>query len=221
VRLEMLVNTPAQKLLEAGSIELPKSKRPLTESEEREAMFKVVREECETLFSKAARAPHARERRDPIGRAWFEGMLDGHGADPAVLRELGREYGALYWMDLQSLGTAQCGYDERIGRPNVRYKFRMAELTGNDAARFAHFDNILTSAGHAVRKAVQALCVDEIWFLEGPPWLDRCINSHRAGKIERGEASEPPYGEGARRSDIVTIAYAITGLKALANGVTR
>jgi hypothetical protein len=221
VRLEMLVNTPPEKLLEQEQITLPKAKRLRTESEERAALFKAVRDEAEVLLNKAARAPHAAERRDPIGRAWFEGLLDGHGIDAAVLRDLGREYGSLYWMDLQSLGTAQCGYDERIGRPNVRYKFRMAELTGKDAARFAHFDNILTATGHQVRRSVQALCVDDIWFLEGPPWLDRCINSRRSAKIERGEASDRPYGDGARRSDIVTLTYAIAGLKALAGGLGR
>lgn len=221
MRLAFLINTPPEKAFEAGAIELPKPKRPRTDREEREAVWKAVRDECESLLNKAARAPHARERRDPIGRAWYEGLLDGHGFDAAILRDLGREYGCLYWMDLQSLGTAQAGYDERVGRPNARYKFRMAELTGKDAARFTHFDNILISAGHPIRRSVQALCVDEIWFLDGPAWLDRCINSHRAAKVERGEVSDQPYGDGARRADIATLTYAIAGLKALAGGLGR
>jgi hypothetical protein len=220
-RLEMLVNTPPEKIYESGAIELPKAKKLRTPTEEREALFRAVRDEAEALLNKAARAPHAAERRDPIGRAWFEGLLDGHGIDPGVMRELGREYGGLYWAELQSLGTASCGYDERVGRPNVPSKFHMAGLTGKEAARFALFDNILTAVGHQVRKAVQALCVDDIWFLEGPPWLDRCINSHRTAKLERGEATQPPYGQTARRGDMVTLACAIAGLKALAGGVSR
>lgn len=220
-RLEMLVNVPAEKLLEDGAITLPKAKRIRTEKEEREALFKAVRDEAETLLGKASRAPHAHERKDPIGRAWFEGLLDGHGIDGAVLRDLGREYGGLYWASLQSLGIAQAGYDERVGKPNVPAPFRMAELHGVDGARFALFDNMLTSAGHKVRKAVQALCTDEIWFLQGPVWLDRCINSQRAAKIKRGEPSEHPFGETARPSDRQTLSLAITGLKALAVGVQR
>lgn len=212
IRLELLVNVPAEKILERGEIELPAIKRPRTPTEEREALFKAVRDEAEGLLNKAKYAPHAAERRDPIGRAWFAGLLDGHGVDGAVLRELGREYGDLYWMDVQSLSVASCGYDERVGKPNVRAKFRMAELTGKDAARFAHFDNVLTNTGHHIRRAVQALCVDDIWFSEGPAWLDRCIASRATAK-----ADIPRIG-GPRMSDTNTLRLAIKGLKALAHG---
>jgi hypothetical protein len=217
----MLVNVPAEKLLEDGHIAIPKAKRVRTEKEERAALFKAVRDEAETLLGKASRAPLAHERKDPVGRAWFEGLLDGHGIDGAVMRDLGREYGGLYWASLQSLGVAQAGYDERVGKPNVPAPFRMAELRGVDAARFALFDSTLTSAGHKVRKAVQALCTDEIWFLQGPLWLDRCINSQRAAKIKRGEPTEHPFGDTARPGDLETLSFAIAGLKALAFGVKR
>lgn len=220
-RLELLVNVPIQNIYAAGQIELPKGKRPMTEAEEWEAVRRAVTEERERLFAKAERAPHAAQRKDPIGRAWYEGLLEGQGVDSSVLRELGREYGALYWAELEPLAVAQCGYADRVGRPNVKRKFHMAGLNGADAARFEMFERIIAPLGREVRNSLQKLCVDDIWWLTGPEWLDRCINSRRRERISRGERCEQPSGESARGFDMDTLTQAITGLRALAVGVSR
>jgi hypothetical protein len=220
-RLEMLVNTPPMRLFEAGEINLPKAKRIRTPGEEREAIERAVSEARRALFSKAMNAPHAAQRKDPIGRAWYEGLLDGSSADPAVLREIGREYGNLYWGELRTLNATIAGYYARVGRPNVKRKFHMAGLSGKEADRFASFERALEPLGHHVRHCVQKLCVNDAWFLQGPDWLDRCINERRAERIRKGENCEPPYGPLATRADTRILAHAIAGLKAIALGISR
>jgi hypothetical protein len=219
-RLQILVNTPIEKLRAAGEIELPKGKAFKTEAEEWEAIASAVMAERETLFAKAANAAHMAQRKDPIGRAWFEGLLDGHGVEPELMRELGREYGALYWGELRQLGIQMPGYDERVGRPNVKRKFFLGGLTDHEAWRYELFENILAHLGHDVRRCLQKLCVDDIWT-DGPAWLDRCIQSHRAAKIAKGQPSDPVTGATARGYDLETLDHAITGLKALVMGVGR
>lgn len=221
LRLEMLVNIPAEQLRAAGAVELPKSKRILTDTEEWEAIRAAVTAECETLFAKAANAPHAAQRKDPIGRAWYDGLLDGHGVDPVVMRELGREYGWLYWSELKKLDASIGGYDEMIGRNKGFRKFYMCGNAGSAAARWVSFERTLAPLGGEVRRCLQKLCVDEIWWIEGPAWLERCINSHRQARLARGERCDPVNGHLARGYDTDTLANAIAALRALAVGVGR
>lgn len=220
-RLEMLVNIPAERLHAEGEIEVPKPKRIQTEQEEWEAIGAAVHEERERLFAKAASAPHMAQRKDPIGRAWFEGLLEGYGVDSAVLRELGREYGGLYWGELKKLDASIGGYDEMLGRSNIKRTFQMPGLSGGAEKRFDKFENALLPLGHEVRKCLQKLCADDIWWSNGPAWLDRCINSHRQGRRDRGEKSDPPFGDMARGCDLDILNRAISGLCALATGVGR
>jgi hypothetical protein len=103
------------------------------------AAAEKVELEREELFTKAEHAANAMQRRDPIGRAWHEGLLDGHGVDAVVLRDIGRQFGFLYWHEYRDRSTrpsaairtwwrsARCGCARRArmrsapcGRPTAR-----------------------------------------------------------------------------------------------------
>jgi hypothetical protein len=121
------------------------------------------------------------QRRDPIGRAWHEGLLDGHGVDPEVLRDIGRQFGFLYWHE----------YRDRSTRPSaaIRTWWRSARCGCARRARHArrHVEGVIAaSSTRWARRSADALdrlCVNDMWFAEGPDWLDRMINSERVSQM--------------------------------------
>lgn len=107
---------------------------------------------------------------DAVGRAWSAGLLENDERDATVLRDQGREIYALYW--------AFYG----LGRPEdtlSRYSpGRSSSSSEAQAARERALNrklDILNSMGRAVRRAVDALCIDCIESDVGPPFLDRII----------------------------------------------
>jgi hypothetical protein len=177
------------------------AKKPLSPAD-------AVELERAELFRKAEAAPNAHHRKDPVGRAWHAGLLDGRGADPAAMRDLGREYGFLYWRELRSLDVKIGGYAEMLGRGSVH-------LAGDVSAadrRWKRLSDMIQPLGPPVRTALHRLCVDDIWFLEGPDWLTRLINARRVAN------GLPIVGELPRRGDARLIELALAGLAALAIG---
>jgi hypothetical protein len=77
------------------------------------------------------------------------------------------------------------------------------------------FSAIVDPMGHQVREALHRLCVDDMWFAEGPDWLDRIINTARAARGE-AVAGELRAGGGRRR-----LRLAVSALVALARGGAR
>lgn len=205
-RLELLVMVSAAKLAQHGLLDLTGSGRTMSAEE-------AAHRERETLFGKAAGALNAAQRRDPIGRAWHEGLLDGHGVGSEVLRDVGRQYGFLYWHEYRSVDATVGGYAEMVALGSVR----LAGEVGLDGLGmlWRAFSAIVDPLGHEVRDALHRLCVNDMWFSEGPDWLDRLIALARAG---RGEAVA---GELARRGDEARLRLAVGALAALARGGVR
>lgn len=171
----------------------------------------LVDAEREKLFAKAARAANAMQRRDPIGRACHEGLLEGFGVDPGALRDLGRRYGLLYWHEYRSVDATVGGYTEMVALGSVKLT---GDGLGKDAlgAQWKALSAIVDAMGHDVRTALQRLCVDGMWFEEGPDWLDRLINEARA---KRGDQVA---GMMAGFADHRTLRLACSALVALAKG---
>jgi hypothetical protein len=208
-RLEMLVTVSPAKLAEHGLLSLEALDRTMSHDE-------AAHRERETLFAKAATAENAAQRRDPVGRAWHEGLLSGHGVDAAALRDLGRQYGFLYWHEYRSVDATIGGYSDMVAMGSVR----LAGGIGKDGlgVLWKAFSAIVDPMGHEVREALHKLCVDDMWFAEGPDWLDRCINTARAG---RNGGIRAVSGALARKSDEARLRLAVTALVALARGGAR
>jgi len=107
---------------------------------------------------------------DAIGRAWSAGLLENDERDATVLRDQGRELYALYWA-FYGLGKPEdtlARYSE--GRSSSSFESRRARERALDRKL-----DILNRQGHAVRRAVNALCIDCIETDAGPEFLDRLI----------------------------------------------
>lgn len=205
-RLERLILVTPAKLAEANELDLGTVANPIQPDD-------AAHIERERLFAKARSAPFAAERKDPIGRAWFEGLLDDHGCDPAVMRELGREYGWLYWQEYARLDAKACAYSDMVSKAQNR-KWQILGNSGAAGHRWERFEQMIALLGSPVRVALQRLCVDDMWFSQGPDWLDRLINDRRA-KAKAGD-DDPVIT--ARAKDHETMALAVSGLRALVEG---
>jgi len=144
---------------------------------------------------------------DPIGRAWAVGLLENARTDPAVLRDAGRDYAALYWGYYPSVG----------GVSNYQAEDRRGAVWsgGEDPAgeRFQRLEARLKDAGRASREAAQSLCLDFYWFPDdNPAWLDRLINARLAA------AGAAAAGTPGSEADAARLRAAVEGLLALAEG---
>jgi hypothetical protein len=145
---------------------------------------------------------------DQIGRAWAAGLLDGGDHDPAMLRDIGRRYGGLYWHQFAALAP-------RTGR--LERQDRSAANDGrwddNPGEYFARLDALARHAGREAVAAMHGLCVDGWWFPDtDAPWVGRLINS-----AIRDAGGHPP-GELATVSDRVRMAAAAEALAAMIEG---
>jgi hypothetical protein len=116
---------------------------------------------------------------DQIGRAWAAGLLDGQVRDAAILRDIGRRYGGLYWHEFAHLAP-KTGELERRDRTAAND----AGWEDNAGEYFAKLDALARTAGREAVAAMHALCVDGWWFPDtNAPWVERLINSaiHDAG----------------------------------------
>lgn len=146
----------------------------------------------------------------PIGRAWLVGLLDGHEADPAAIRDAGLNYAERYWSYWPAPGGV-CNYEaeDRRGAPFAGG----LDVTGD---RFQALDAAVKSAGRASYDAVHSLVVDHHWFPEeSPAWLDRLVNARLAAVGRTG------VGELPREEDAERLKLAVEGLLTLVRGRRR
>ena len=129
---------------------------------------------------------------DAIGRAWSAGLLENDERDAAVLRDQGRELYALYW-SFYGLGRPQ----DTLSRYSPGRSSSSREAQAARERALNRKLEMLNSMGHAVRRAVDALCIDSIESDVGPAFLDRLI---------AGEATD---------RDRLTLSLAVRGLVAL------
>ena len=145
---------------------------------------------------------------DQIGRAWAAGLLDGFGQDPAILRDIGRRYGGLYWHEFATLAP-KTGPLERRDRTAAND----ACWQDNPGEYFARLDALARDAGREAAAAMHGLCVDGWWFPDtNAPWVERLINS--AIRDAGGHA----LGELAAAADRARMAAAASCLAAMVDG---
>lgn len=145
-----------------------------------------------------------------IGRAWAVGLLDGHDADAAAIRDAGLSYAARYWSYYPSPnGVANYEAEDRRGRGWGDAQDRRGEV-------FQRLDAAVRDAGRASYRAVQALVVDTYWFpQDNPPWLDRLINGRLAAAGREVDGAMPIAGDADR------LKLAVDGLLAIVRGGRR
>lgn len=145
---------------------------------------------------------------DQIGRAWAVGLLDGLDHDPAILRDIGRRYGGLYWHEYATLAP-KTGPLERRDRTAAND----ARWDDNPGEYFARLDALACSAGREAVAAMHGLCVDGWWFPDtDAPWIERLINAAMR------DAGGHPLGEAATASDRARMAAAADALVAMVEG---
>ena len=145
---------------------------------------------------------------DQIGRAWAAGLLDGYGQDPAILRDIGRRYGGLYWHEFAVLAP-KTGQFERRDRSAAND----ASWQDNPGEHFVRLDLLARDAGREAVAAMHGLCVDGWWFPDtNAPWIERLINSAIR------DAGGHPLGELAGAADRVRMAAAAAALAMMVEG---
>ena len=110
---------------------------------------------------------------DQIGRAWAVGLLDGMERDAAILRDIGRRYGGLYWHQFAALAPKTGQLERRDGTA-------ANDGDGQDhpGEYFATLDALAHKAGREAVSAMHSLCVDGWWFPDtDAPWIERLISS--------------------------------------------
>jgi hypothetical protein len=145
---------------------------------------------------------------DQIGRAWAAGLLDGQACDAAILRDIGRRYGGLYWHEFARLAP-KTGELERRDRTAAND----AAWDDNPGEYFMKLDNLARHAGREAVAAMHAVCVDGWWFPDtNAPWVERLINSAVR------DAGGHPLGELATPGDRARMAAAASALLAMVEG---
>jgi hypothetical protein len=144
---------------------------------------------------------------DQIGRTWAVGLLDGFGCDGAILRDIGRRYGGLYWHQFARLAPHTRALEKR-DRANDD-----GGWDDNPGEYFARLDALARNAGREASAAMHGLCVDGWWFPDtNAPWVERLINA--AIRAAGGH----PLGECATESDRARIEAAAEALTAMVEG---
>ena len=128
--------------------------------------------------------------------------------DPAILRDIGRRYGSLYWHEFAALApkTGQLERRDRGPANDPRWDDRPGDY-------FARLDALAQSAGRDAVAAMHGLCVDGWWFPDtNAPWIGRLIN----GAIRDGGGY--PLGDVATAADRARMAAAAEALAAMVEG---
>ncbi len=148
---------------------------------------------------------------DQIGRAWAAGLLDGMERDAAMLRDIGRRYGGLYWHQFAALAP-KTGQLERRDRTAAND----GDGQDNPGEYFATLDALAHKAGRDAVAAMHSLCVDGWWFPDtNALWIERLIASavRNAGGRETGDA--------ATAADRTRMEAAVAALLAMVEGRGR
>ena len=145
---------------------------------------------------------------DQIGRAWAVGLLDGQTCDAAILRDIGRRYGGLYWHQFAAMAP-KTGQWERRDRAAAND----AGWNDNPGEYFMTLDTLARNAGREAVAAMHALCVDSWWFPDTDAgWVGRLINS--AIRDTGGH----PLGDLATAGDRARMQAAVAALLAMVEG---
>jgi hypothetical protein len=145
---------------------------------------------------------------DQIGRAWAAGLLDGMARDAAMLRDIGRRYGGLYWHQFAALAP-KTGQLERRDRTAAND----GDGRDNPGEYFATLDALAHKAGREAVAAMHSLCVDGWWFPDtDAPWIERLIASAMRDAGGRGT------DDAATAADRAKLSAAATALLAMIEG---
>lgn len=145
---------------------------------------------------------------DQIGRAWAAGLLDGHGCDGAILRDIGRRYGGLYWHEFAAMApkTGQLERRDRTAANDAGWDDRPGDY-------FNTLDTLAHRAGREAMAGMHSLCVDGWWFPDtDAPWIGRLISG--AVRDAGGRAD----GGAATIADRARLAAAVEALLAMVEG---
>jgi hypothetical protein len=145
---------------------------------------------------------------DQVGRAWAAGLLDGQACDAAILRDIGRRYGSLYWHEFAAMApkTGQLERRDRTAAHDGRWD-------DNPGEYFRTLDRLARETGRDAVAAMHALCVDGWWFPDANmAWVERLIS--RAVRDAGGPINRDP----ATAADETKIQNAITALLAMVEG---
>lgn len=148
---------------------------------------------------------------DQIGRAWAAGLLDGLEQDAAILRDIGRRYGGLYWHQFAAMApkTGQLERRDRSAANDGRWEDNAGEY-------FAKLDALARQTGREAVAAMHSLCVDGWWFPDtDTPWIGRLINSAIR------EVGGHPLGDPAQPADRARMAAAADALAMMVEGRRR
>ncbi|HMI19419.1 MAG TPA: hypothetical protein VK533_07740 [Sphingomonas sp.] len=145
---------------------------------------------------------------DQIGRAWAAGLLDGMARDAAMLRDIGRRYGGLYWHQFAALAP-KTGQLERRDRTAAND----GDGQDNPGEYFAALDALAHKAGREAVAAMHSLCVDGWWFPDtDAPWVARLVSSAVENAGGRGG------GDAATAADRAKMQAAAEALLAMVEG---
>jgi hypothetical protein len=148
---------------------------------------------------------------DQIGRVWAAGLLDGLARDAAILRDMGRRYGGLYWHAFAALAP-KTGQLERRDRTAAND----GDAQDKPGEYFAALDALAHEAGREAVAAMHSLCVDGWWFPDtDAPWIQRLITS--AVRDSGGHAA----GDAATAADRTRMDAAAAALLVMVEGRGR
>lgn len=146
----------------------------------------------------------ADEVSDGIGRLWALDFLDGHSIDPAVLRDSGRKYAALYWV--RNADKAPRVSDaERVGFSKPSLEDTRADLL---------FERWLDDLPVYERRVLETVVVDH-WHSDGEePFVERLVGRElmQRGRIKFASPEHP--------GDRTQLAALLRALFILVDGVT-
>lgn len=144
----------------------------------------------------------ADEAHDGIGRLWALDYLDGHHLDPALLRDTGRKYAALYWRR-NADKAPKTGQPERVG-----FSHPSLQDTGADLLFERWLDDL-----PAYERSVLESVVVKHWHTDGAePFVDRLVGK---GLMERGRVR---FAEALKPGDHDLLATLLRGLFVLVDG---
>lgn len=112
---------------------------------------------------------------DAIGRAYLGGLLNGLAYSPEVARDAARDVAALYWR-IFGIGAHRDSLAKFMPQ-GASGRDRERALEGALNARLAR----INALGRDVRKAFDALVLDNVETDHGPAWVDRIIFARRKG----------------------------------------
>ena len=135
-------------------------------------------------FALFPRGKAAEQLGDAVGKVWAAGLLEGHGADSAQMRDAGREYGALWTRAFAALQAHNASAERLAGSAGQAADWapRVNER------RYARIAAIVARLPRTEREALRVLCLDHQDGDSLPPFAARLI----AEAIAKAGGPAPP-----------------------------